>query len=93
MTQRGRVDHPQPVNRRAVLRAGLQSRYAPVLRQVDLRPGVLDLLHRAPDGLPVGHLRLTDVGLDVELAAHPVDQDVQVQLAHPADHGLAGLLV
>ena len=36
-----RRDHPQPVDRRAVLRAGVQGRDAPVLRQADLRPGVL----------------------------------------------------
>src|SRR6266571_247079 len=54
---------------------------------------VVDLLHRAPDGLPVGDLRLADVRLDVELAAHPVHQDVQVQLAHAGDDRLTGLLV
>src|SRR6478735_6385257 len=44
--------------------------------------GVLDLLDRLADGLAVGDLRLADVGLDVELAAHAVDQDVEVELAH-----------
>ena len=39
--QGGRGDHPQAVHRRAVLRAGVQGRHAPVLRQADLRPGVL----------------------------------------------------
>ena len=33
--------HPQAVDRRAVLRAGVQGRHAPVLRQAHLRPGVL----------------------------------------------------
>ena len=47
----------------------------------------------ALDGLLVGDLRLADVGLDLELALHAVDEDVQVQLAHAADDGLAGLLV
>src|ERR1700712_905015 len=51
------------------------------------------LLDRAADGLAVGHLRLADVRLDVELTAHAVDQDVQVQLAHAADDGLAGVVV
>ena len=51
----------------------------------------LDLVHLPLDGLLVGDLRLADVGLDLELAAHAVHQDVQVQLAHAADHGLAGL--
>ena len=45
------------------------------------------------DRLAVGHLRLADVGLDLELAAHAVDQDLQVQLAHAGDDRLAGLLV
>jgi hypothetical protein len=45
------------------------------------------------DRLAVGHLRLADVGLDLELATHAVDEDVEVQLAHAGDDGLAGLLV
>src|SRR4051812_30812475 len=45
------------------------------------------------DRLAVGHLRLADVGLDVELTPHPVDQDLQVQLAHAGDDRLTGLLV
>src|SRR5262245_5034047 len=55
--------------------------------------GVLDLLHLAADGLPVGHLRLADICLDPELAAHPVDQHLEVQLAHACDERLTGLLV
>src|SRR5256714_2275659 len=54
---------------------------------------VVDLLHIAADGLPVGHLRLTDVRLDVELAPRAVHQDFQVQLAHAGDERLTGLLV
>ena len=46
-----------------------------------------------PDGFLIRHLRAADVGLDVELAQHPVDDDLQVQLAHPGDQRLAGLLV
>ena len=53
----------------------------------------LDLVDRALDGLLVGHLRLADVGLDLELATHPVDQNIEVKLAHTADDGLAGLVV
>src|SRR4029079_520244 len=53
----------------------------------------LDLLRRAADGLAVGDLRAADVGLDVELALHAVDEDLEVQLAHAGDLGLAGLLV
>src|SRR4051794_26130591 len=45
------------------------------------------------DGLAVGDLRLADGGLDAELALHPVDQDLQVQLAHAGDDRLAGLHV
>src|SRR3546814_12869227 len=51
---------------------------------------VVDL--RAPgDGLAVGDLRGADVGVDLELAAHAVDDDVEVQLAHALDHRLAAL--
>ena len=42
----------------------------------------LDLRGGAADGLAVGDLRLADVGLDVELAPHAVDEDLEVQLAH-----------
>ncbi len=45
------------------------------------------------DGLAVRDLRLADVGFDLVLAAHAVDDDLQVQLAHPRDDGLAGFLV
>ena len=55
--------------------------------------GVLDLVHLLADGLAVGDLRGAHVGLDLELAAHAVHEHVQVELAHTADDGLAGLLV
>ncbi len=45
------------------------------------------------DGLAVSHLRLADVGFDLELALHAVDDDLEVQLAHAGDDGLAGFLV
>ena len=45
------------------------------------------------DGLAIGDLRRTGVGLDVELAAHAVHDDVEVQLAHAGDDRLAGFLV
>jgi hypothetical protein len=51
---------------------------------------VLDL---AAHRLAVGDLRAADVGLDVVLALHPVDEHLEVQLAHAGDLGLAGLLV
>src|SRR4051812_6629269 len=54
---------------------------------------VVVLLDRLLDGLAVRHLRLADVRLDLELPLHAVDQDVEVELAHALDDGLAGLLV
>jgi hypothetical protein len=49
------------------------------------------------DGLRIvsryAHLRLADVRLDLELAPHAVDEDVEVQLAHAGDDRLPGLLV
>ncbi len=45
------------------------------------------------DGFAVGHLRRADVGFNVELALQAVDDDVQVQLAHARDDGLAGFFV
>src|SRR5215471_17022549 len=54
---------------------------------------VLDLLDLPGDGLPVGDLRAADVGLDPELAPHPVDQHLEVQFAHARDDRLPGLLV
>src|SRR4051795_5694037 len=53
----------------------------------------LSLLGGSAYGLAVGDLRTADVGLDVELAAHAVDQHLEVQLAHAGDLGLAGLVV
>ena len=50
-------------------------------------------LGRAADRRAVGHLRLADVGGDLELAHHAVDEHVEVQLAHAGDEGLAALLV
>src|SRR5690606_24805555 len=50
-------------------------------------------LARLGDLLAIGNLRLTDVGIDVELAAHTVYQDIQVQFTHPGDDGLTGFFV
>ena len=55
--------------------------------------GVVVLLDGLADRLAVRDLGLADVRLDVELALHAVDQDVEVELAHALDDGLAGLLV
>ena len=60
---------------------------------------VLTLTARLPDELALGFrlprdrfairdLRLADVGGDVELAHHAVDDDLEVQLTHAADDGL-----
>ena len=43
------------------------------------------------DGLFVGNLRLAHVGLYLELTQQSVDDDLQVQLAHAGDDGLAGV--
>src|SRR6185312_3834990 len=45
------------------------------------------------DRLAVGDLRLADVRLDLELALHAIDDDLEVQLAHPRNDRLPGLLV
>src|SRR5690606_30198291 len=48
---------------------------------------------RAADGLAVGDLRPAGVRLDFVLALHAVDDDLEVELAHPGDDRLPGLLV
>src|SRR5262249_33968372 len=53
----------------------------------------VDLLDGLPDRLAVRDLRPADVRVDVELALEPVDDDLEVELAHARDQGLAGLLV
>ena len=45
------------------------------------------------DGLLVGHLRGTHVGLHLELAEQTVHDDLQVELAHAGDDGLTGLFI
>src|SRR5690606_11127579 len=45
------------------------------------------------DALAVGDLGLADIGFHVELAAHAVYDDVQVQFAHAGDDGLTGFLI
>src|SRR3989454_256732 len=51
----------------------------------------LDFLHPPAHRLAVGHLGPADVGVDLELPLHALDEHFQVQLAHPADDGLRGL--
>ncbi len=54
--------------------------------------GVVDLgLLR--HGLAISDLRRADIGLDLELTAHAIDDDVEMQLAHALDDGLAGLVI
>ena len=51
-------------------------------------PSAFDFL---ADGLAIGDLRLAHIGLHVELAHHAVDDDLQVELAHAFDDGLAAV--
>src|SRR5207253_6315138 len=53
----------------------------------------LDLLDGLAGGLPVGDLRPADVRVHGELAHEPVDDDLEVQLAHPGDERLPRLVV
>ena len=53
---------------------------------------VVDLV-LAADRLAVGHLRGTDVRLDLELATHAVDEDVEVKFAHALHDGLTAFEV
>ena len=48
---------------------------------------------RPCDRLAIGHARLADVGADLELAQHTVDEHLEMQLAHPRNKRLAGVLV
>ena len=43
--------------------------------------------------LTIGDLRGADIGLDLELAPHAVDDDLEMELAHALDDGLAGFLI
>ena len=51
----------------------------------------LDAADGLAGGLAVGDLGLAHVRLDLELAQQAVDDDLEVQLAHAGDDGLAGL--
>src|ERR687897_602498 len=53
----------------------------------------LDALHALADGLAVSDLRTADVRVNPELAQEPVNDDLQVQLAHAGNDGLPCLLV
>src|SRR5690606_37591257 len=47
----------------------------------------------AADRLAVRHLRAANVRVDLELATKAVDDDLEMELAHPADDRLTRLLV
>ncbi len=49
------------------------------------------MLQLVADRFAVGHLRRTNVGLDLELAPHPVDENVEMQFAHALHDRLAAL--
>ncbi|SAJ32568.1 Uncharacterised protein [Enterobacter cloacae] len=51
------------------------------------------ILHRFTQGFTVGDLRTTNVRLNAKFTLHAVNDDLQMQLAHPGDDGLSGLFV
>ena len=51
------------------------------------------LLHHLANRLAVSNLWLAHVGIDPELALHAIDDDIEVQFAHPRNNRLIGLLV
>src|SRR4029453_14990460 len=72
--------------------------------QANLRVAVLAAAARLPDvttfafgrsgqRVLVGNLPRPHTPLNIELALEPIDDDLQVELAHPGDDNLAGLLV
>ena len=71
----------------ADLDAGVLARAASLLLV-----GIVDL-GNTRDGLAIGHLRRADIGLDLELALHAVDDDLEMELAHPLDDGLAAFMI
>ena len=50
-------------------------------------------IHSFGDGLFVGNLRRTYVGLHLELTEQTVNDDFQMQLTHTGDDGLSGLRI
>jgi hypothetical protein len=45
------------------------------------------------EGLAVGDLRFAHDAFDAEFRAHAIERDLEVQLAHAAQDGLAGLAI
>ena len=72
-----------------LVRRDADLRVAVVTRTTGLTDVLAFRLGVAADRLAVGHLRLADVRLDLVLAHHAVDDDLQVQLAHAGDDRLA----
>src|SRR6476620_3556189 len=81
------------VARALLLRLELDHRVAVLALAAGLADEAAVALGGAPDRLAVGDLRLADVRGDLELADHPVDEDVEMQLAHAGDQGLGRLRV
>src|SRR5665647_913791 len=53
----------------------------------------LSVFDRLANGFTISHLRFTHVSFHAKLALHAVNNDFQMQLAHPGDQGLAGFLI
>ena len=54
---------------------------------------VFGFRHFTRDGFMISHPRIANIRLNLELAQHPVHQDIQMELAHPADDRLARILI
>src|SRR5206468_3685157 len=52
-----------------------------------------DFLDALLDRLAISNLRTPDIRIDLELALHAVDDDLEVQFAHSGDDRLTGLLI
>src|SRR5690606_41945728 len=78
-----RVD--ELVARPRLLRLDTQVDMAVLAAAARLTDELAFLLDRLPDRLAIRDLRLPDVRVDLDLAPHTVDDDVEVQLAHAGD--------
>src|SRR3990167_60161 len=76
-----------------ILRLELDDHVAVLTAATGLLDEAVFLIHGLADGFAVRDLRLADIGLDAEFAPHALDDDLEMQLAHAGDDGLAGLLV
>lgn len=73
----------EDIARTARVRLGLDLDVAVLTATAGLAHELALDVDRTRDGLAVGDLRGADVGVDVELALEAVDDDLEVQLAHP----------